>query len=709
MGAFCVSCVCRSMQSSSALARFYFVGKTRLQISAEDAKSDCRCAKEYSTLEGRPHFLNRFLRGISLYLLIAILAVTVVTNLASDPQPARQEVGYSQFAAWVDQGRVVRVVMIGDQELRGELVDGTEFRTIIPPGTTNLGDELISRGIDVRAELTPPPPWWLSLLPNIIILVIFIGIWLFILNQMQGGSNRAMSFGKSRAKLHTEEKSKVRFSDVAGLDEAKQELIEIVEFLKQPKRFADLGATIPKGVLLVGPPGTGKTLLARAVAGEAGVPFFSISGSDFVEMFVGVGASRVRDLFETAKKNSPCIVFIDEMDAVGRQRGAGLGGGHDEREQTLNQLLVEMDGFESNSGIIVMAATNRPDVLDPALLRPGRFDRKVLVDAADVQGREEILKIHARNKPLADNVDLKVLARRTPGFSGAELANVMNESAILAARRGKRVITMEECEEAIDRVLMGPERRSRVITEKDREIFAYHEVGHAVAAYLLPNCDPVHKVTIVGRGMAGGFTMTLPEVERAVHTRAQLKDILAYAMGGRAAEEIKYDKDNVTTGAQNDLERVTKLARQMVMEWGMSERLGPLTFGKHTEDHIFLGRDIARDRNYSEEIAAIIDEEVRNFVEEAYDRAYNLLKENWDKVEIVTEALLEKETLSREVFERLMEGEDFETIEAELAERKKAAEQKAAELGALQPAPISEPERETVAKNKPPKPAMELE
>ena len=657
--------------------------------------------------------MNRFLRGISLYLLIAILAVTVVTNIASEPKTSR-EIGYSQFTSWVEQGRVAKVRMIGEQEIKGELVDGTQFETVIPPGTTNLADQLIARGIEVTAEKTPPTPWWVALLPNIITLVIFVGIWLFILNQMQGGSNRAMSFGKSRAKLHTEEKTKVRFSDVAGLDEAKQELVEIVEFLKNPKKFTELGAKMPKGVLLVGPPGTGKTLLARAVAGEAGAPFFSISGSDFVEMFVGVGASRVRDLFDTAKKNSPCIVFIDELDAVGRQRGAGLGGGHDEREQTLNQLLVEMDGFESNSGIVVMAATNRPDVLDPALLRPGRFDRKIIVDRPDLEGREAILKVHSRNKPLHESVDLKLLARRTPGFSGADLENLMNEAAILAARRGKRVITMEECEEAIDRVLMGPERKRRLLTERDKEVFAYHEVGHAVAAYYLPHCDPVHKVTIVGRGMAGGYTMTLPEEERAVQTLAELKDHIAYALGGRAAEEIRFNKDEITTGAQSDLDRVTKLARKMVTEWGMSERLGPLTFGRHHEDHVFLGRDLGQGRAYSEEVAADIDEEVRKLVEEAYQRVYNILKENWDKVEVVVAALKEKETLTREVFERLMQGEDLATIEAEQAAAQAAA---GAATGAAGEGAAGEAKARSVASKSegvsksqsPPQPAMELD
>jgi cell division protease FtsH len=599
--------------------------------------------------------LNKFLRGISLYLLIAVLAVSIVSSLYS-PQEPTTSISYSDFIRLLDQGQVAKVRLIGEQALEGVLKDGNRFSTYVPAGTINLGDRLTAAGIDVDAQPPPPTPWWVALLPNLITLVLFVAIWLFILNQMQGSNNRAMSFGKSRAKLHTEDKPKVRFDDVAGVDEAKQELAEVVEFLKHPKKFVELGAKIPKGVLLMGPPGTGKTLLGRAVAGEAGVPFFSISGSDFVEMFVGVGASRVRDLFETAKKNSPCIIFIDELDAVGRQRGAGLGGGHDEREQTLNQLLVELDGFESSSGIIVMAATNRPDVLDPALLRPGRFDRKIIVDRPDVSGREAILKIHARNKPLADDVDLDVVAKSTPGFSGADLENVLNEAAILAARRNRRVITMDEMEEAVDRVIMGPERKSRRVTEKDKEVFAFHEAGHAVVAYLLPNSDPVHKVTIVGRGFAGGYTMTLPEEERVVQTRAEMIDVLTDMLGGRAAEEIAFDKDEITTGAQNDLERVTKLARRMVTEWGMSDRLGPITYGQPHEEQIFLGRDISRQRNYSEEVAAAIDGEVRKLVDEAYERALSLLRANWDRVVAVVEALREKETLNRDEFERIMES-----------------------------------------------------
>ena len=543
--------------------------------------------------------MNRFLRGISLYLLIAIIAVSIVSSLYPGVDNSR-ELGYGEFIEQVENGQVKSAQMIGDQTVQGILRDGSKFTTIVPMGKMpDLADLMMEHNVELRAAPTPATPWWLALLPNVITLVVFVGIWLFILNQMQGGNNRAMSFGKSRARLHTEDKIKVRFNDVAGLDEAKQELSEIVEFLKHPKKFQEVGAEVPKGVLLVGPPGTGKTLLARAVAGEAGVPFFSISGSDFVEMFVGVGASRVRDLFDTAKKNAPCIVFIDELDAVGRHRGAGLGGGHDEREQTLNQLLVEMDGFEPNSGIIIMAATNRPDVLDPALLRPGRFDRKIVVDRPDVAGREAILKVHSRNKPLADDVDLKVLARRTPGFSGADLENLMNEAAILAARANRRRILMRDCEEAIDRILMGPERRNRVLTERDRKVFAYHEAGHAVVANFLTHADPVHKVSIIGRGLAGGYTMTLPTEDRYVVTKSELMDELVHLLGGRAAEELAFDE--ISTGAQNDLERATKRARQMVTEWGMSEELGPLTFGRQHEEMIFLGRDISRERNYSEE------------------------------------------------------------------------------------------------------------
>ena len=628
--------------------------------------------------------MNRFLRGISLYLLIAVIAVSIVSSLYPTHQ-RRQEVTYSQFMQWVNENRIAQVTIIGEQLVEGQLRDGTLFQTYIPAGTTNLGNMLIERGVQVSAREEPQPPFWMSLLPHLLTIGIFIVLWLFILNQMQGGSNRAMSFGKSRAKLHTEERTKVRFDDVAGLDEAKEELIEIVEFLKHPKRFAELGAKIPKGVLLVGPPGTGKTLLARAVAGEAGVPFFSISGSDFVEMFVGVGAARVRDLFDTAKKNAPCIVFIDELDAVGRQRGAGLGGGHDEREQTLNQMLVEMDGFEPNTGIIVMAATNRPDVLDPALLRPGRFDRKIVVDRPDVKGREAILKVHARNKPLAKDVDLKVIARRTPGFSGADLESVMNEGAILAARRGKKEITMAELEEAIDRVILGPARKGRVLTPRVKEVYAYHEAGHAIVAHYLPHANPVHKVTIIGRGMAGGYTQFLPREERTyLMTRSELMDELAAALGGRAAEELKFGE--ISTGAKGDLEEVTRLARKMVMEWGMSDRLGPQAFGRPAEENIFLGRDIARDRNYSEEVAAAIDQEVRGIIDQAHQTALQVLKEHWNEVVAVAEALIEKETLTRKEFLEVIGQEETEPEFQAAAVAAQPAEAQAAAAAVERPA-----------------------
>lgn len=607
--------------------------------------------------------MNRFLRGISLYLLIAIIVVTLASSMYS-PRSYERELYYSELLRLIDQNQVASVRMIGDQQISGVLRDGTPFVSIVPMGKMSDIADRLEGNAQIAAEPPPTTPWWVALIPNIIFIVVLAFVWLFIMNQMQGGNNRALSFGKSRARLVTEDKPRVTFDDVAGVDEAKQELVEIVEFLKHPKKFAEVGAKIPKGVLLVGPPGTGKTLLARAVAGEAGVPFFSISGSEFVEMFVGVGASRVRDLFDQAKKNAPCLVFIDELDAVGRQRGAGLGGGHDEREQTLNQMLVEMDGFETNSGIIVMAATNRADVLDPALLRPGRFDRKIVVDRPDLQGRKEILKIHSRNKPLDPEVDLNVIARRTPGFAGADLANLLNESAILAARAGRKQILMSDVEEAIDRVLMGPAKKNRVLTEEDRTVFAYHEAGHAVAAYFLPHADPVHKVTIIGRGSAGGYTMTLPEEERYVMTKSKLLDDLVDLLAGRAAEEIAIGE--ISTGAQNDLERVTRIARKMVMEWGMSDRLGPLTFGRPSgEDLVFLGRDISRDRNYSEEVAAAIDEEVRSIVETNHQRAVEILTKHRDKLDAVAQALLERETLEKEEFEAIMEGRPLEEVVTE--------------------------------------------
>ena len=487
-----------------------------------------------------------------------------------------------------------------------------------------------------------------SLLP----MLLLIGVWFFIMQQTQGGGSKVMSFGKSRAKLHNEEKIKVTFAEVAGAEEAKEELQEVVEFLKHPKKFNDLGARIPKGVLLFGPPGTGKTLLARAVAGEAGVPFFSISGSDFVEMFVGVGASRVRDLFEQAKKNAPCIVFIDEIDAVGRQRGAGLGGGHDEREQTLNQLLVEMDGFGVNEGIIIIAATNRPDILDPALLRPGRFDRHIVVDKPDVKGRQEILKVHTKGKPVEKEANLEVLARRTPGFTGADLSNLVNEAALLSARRNKKRIGMEELEESIERVVAGPERKSKVISDRDKKLTAYHEAGHALIGMLLPNADPVHKVSIIPRGRAGGYTLMLPKEERNYATRSELREQLRTLLGGRVAEALILEE--ISTGAQNDLERATELARKMICEFGMSEVLGPITFGRRQDAQVFLGRDIARDRNYSEEVAYSIDKEVRRLIEDAYEKTETMLKDNLDKLHLIANALIEKETLEASELEQLM-------------------------------------------------------
>ena len=601
--------------------------------------------------------MHKFLRQISIYLLIAIILLMIVQSVYTSVDPVRP-LTYSEFDSYVRANQVESVRLIGEQRIEGTLKDGSKFFTTVTAGKMpEISDMLIAKNVEVIAEAPQGTSWWVALLPNIITIVLFVAIWMFVLNQMQGGNNKAMSFGKSRARLLSEDKKNVTFNDVAGVDEAKEELAEVVDFLKQPKKYGELGARIPKGVLLIGPPGTGKTLLARAVAGEAGVPFFSISGSEFVEMFVGVGASRVRDLFETAKKNAPCLIFIDELDAVGRQRGAGLGGGHDEREQTLNQLLVEMDGFETNSGIIVMAATNRADVLDPALLRPGRFDRKIVVDRPDLLGRLAILKIHARNKPLHE-VDLDILARRTPGFAGADLANLLNEAAILAARNNRKFITMQDCEEAIDRVIMGPEKKQRVLTEEDKEVFAYHEAGHAVVAYHLPKSDPVHKVSIVGRGMAGGYTMYLPEEERYVRTKSKLLDDLSDLLGGRAAEEIAFNE--TSTGAQNDLERSTKIARKMVMERGMSEKLGPLTFGNPSgEDLVFLGRDISRDRNYSEEVAAAIDSEVRRIIETCYQRALDVLTKNRDKLDRLVAVLKEKETVNREQFLAIMEGREL--------------------------------------------------
>jgi len=573
------------------------------------------------------------------------------------------DIDYGQLIKYIDANQVKSITLVGN-DVKGVLKNGTEFKSRVPDVTNFMSfvNPYILQGkLDFKSKPQVGPPWWVQMLPSLFLIVIFIIFWYIFMQQAQGGGgSKVMSFGKSRARMITDKDKRVTFNDVAGADEEKEELQEIVEFLKYPKKFLELGARIPKGVLLVGPPGTGKTLLAKAVAGEAGVPFFSISGSDFVEMFVGVGAARVRDLFDQAKKNAPCIVFIDEIDAVGRQRGAGLGGGHDEREQTLNQLLVEMDGFSVNEGIIVIAATNRPDILDPALLRPGRFDRHITVGIPDIKGREEILKIHSRNKPLAPDVSLQVLARRTPGFTGADLENLMNEAALLAARRGLKQITMAELEEAITRVIAGPEKRSRIMSEKDKKLVAYHEAGHAVVAKLLPNTPPVHEVTIIPRGRAGGYTMLLPEEDKYYMSKSEMMDEIVHLLGGRVAESLVLN--DISTGAQNDIERATNIARKMVTEYGMSERLGPMTFGTKSEE-VFLGRDLGRTRNYSEEVAAEIDREIKRIIEEAYKRAESLLKENIDKLHRVAKALIEKEKLNGEEFEKVFNGEDIEGVQ----------------------------------------------
>ena len=565
--------------------------------------------------------------------------------------PVKQtDLSYTKFLQQVDADKIKQVTIV-DNVISGKLSDGKEFTTIVPNNDGSLIPKLQAKNVDIKAELPPQPPWWTGLLSSVLPMLLIVGLWFMMMNNSGGGGGRVMNFGKSRARRYDEDKIKVTFKDVAGADEAKQELQEVVEFLKQPQKYNDLGAKIPKGVLLYGPPGTGKTLLAKAVAGEAGVPFFSISGSDFGEMFVGVGASRVRDLFEQAKKSAPCIVFIDEIDAVGRQRGAGLGGGHDEREQTLNQLLVEMDGFGANEGIIMIAATNRPDILDPALLRPGRFDRQVVVDRPDIKGRTEILKVHVKGKPVAGDVDLQVIAQRTPGFTGADLSNLVNEAALMAARKNKKKIHMPEMEEAAERVIMGPERKSRVISDNEKRLTAYHEGGHTVIGMLLEHTDPVHKVTIIPRGRAGGYTLSLPKEDRYYATRSEMLDELKVLLGGRVAEALVLKE--ISSGASNDLQRATALARQMICEYGMSEKIGPVTFG-HRQDQVFLGRDIARDKDYSEEVAAEIDKEVRSFLDNAYAATENLLNEHMDKLHLIAEALIERETLEKEEIADLM-------------------------------------------------------
>lgn len=593
--------------------------------------------------------MNKQINSLIVYLVLFIIIAVFFWRSVMNTGPSTVEISYSDFLNYVRQGRVAEVT-IGDT-IKGRLIDGQEFITY-KVDDPSLVKELLNAKVKFTGLPPAQPSWWVGLISPLITVILIGLLWYLMFRQAQGANNQAMSFGKSRARLASESKVRVTFADVAGVEEAKEELKEVVEFLKNPKKFQAVGAKIPKGVLLVGPPGSGKTLLARAVAGEAGVPFFSISGSEFVEMFVGVGASRVRDLFNQAKRHAPCIVFIDEIDAVGRHRGAGLGGGHDEREQTLNQLLVEMDGFDPNIGIIVIAATNRPDILDPALLRPGRIDRKIVVDNPDLEGRVEILKIHARGKPLADDVNLQVIAQRTPGFSGADLANLMNEAALLAARKNKNKITMKELEEAIDKVIAGPERKSRVLSEKEKELIAYHEVGHALVTKFLPNADKVHRISIIPRGMALGYTLHLPTEDKHILTKGELLDKIVIALGGRAAEDIIFNE--TTTGAQNDLEVATEIARKMVTEFGMSEELGPLTFGKK-QGQVFLGRDLIESRNYSEQVAFMIDKEVRKIIESSYDKAKSILLKNKELLIRIANILKEKETIEAEEFDRLIE------------------------------------------------------
>jgi len=617
---------------------------------------------------------SRWIRNSFIYLLILVAVIAIVFAFFSSG-PDYPEVAFGQVVQDAQKNEIQKIEVDG-RNLKvyyaTETSDGKpEIKSSKMGSNTDIEQLLTDKGVALsRAAATANQPAvdleykdsggfgpWLGLLLNILPFLLFGLFLLLIMRQAQGSNSQAMSFGKSRARLFTGSKVTVTFADVAGVDEAKEELAEVVEFLKYPEKFAALGARIPKGVLLVGPPGTGKTLLSRAVAGEAGVPFFSISGSEFVEMFVGVGASRVRDLFDQAKKNAPCIVFVDEIDAVGRQRGAGLGGSHDEREQTLNQILVEMDGFDTGTNVIVIAATNRPDILDPALLRPGRFDRKVILDAPDVKGREAILAVHAKGKPIADDVLVPTLAKSTPGFSGADLANLVNEAAILAARRNKKIITMKEFEEAVDRVIAGPERKSRVMTEKEKRLTAYHEGGHTVCAAFLDHHDPPHKVTIVSRGMAGGYTRFLPDEETHYRTPSMFKDQLVSALGGHAAEELIYGE--ASTGPSNDIEQVTRIARAMVTRWGMSDRLGPRTFGK-TEEMVFLGREIAETRNYSEKIAEEIDDEVRRLIEEAQERARQLLRDKRPILEKLVGVLMEVETLEGETLQRLLKSDPNE-------------------------------------------------
>ncbi|CBS86182.1 ATP-dependent zinc metalloprotease FtsH [Azospirillum lipoferum] len=600
--------------------------------------------------------MNNFGKNLALWIIIGLLLVALFNLFQSSSTRSPQTtVPFSELLAEVDRGQVADVTIKGNQ-VSGHFSDGRSFSTYVPP-EAGLVERLTNKNVRINAVPDDSNvPSLFSVLLSWFPMLLLIGVWIFFMRQMQSGGGKAMGFGKSRARLLTEKVGRVTFDDVAGIDEAKQELTEIVEFLKDPQKFQRLGGKIPKGCLLVGPPGTGKTLTARAVAGEANVPFFTISGSDFVEMFVGVGASRVRDMFEQGKKNAPCIIFIDEIDAVGRHRGAGLGGGNDEREQTLNQLLVEMDGFEANEGVILIAATNRPDVLDPALLRPGRFDRQVVVPNPDVLGREKILKVHMRKVPLSPDVDAKVIARGTPGFSGADLANLVNEAALLAARIGKRVVGMAEFEAAKDKVMMGAERRSMVMTEDEKKLTAYHEAGHAICAIHCADSDPVHKATIIPRGRALGMVMRLPEGDRISLSQAKLLADLCVAMGGRIAEELIFGKERVTTGASGDIKMATEMSRRMVTEWGMSDKLGPLLYGEPTQE-VFLGHSVTQHKNMSDRTAQLVDEEIRRIVDESYERARVILTENIDQLHTLAKGLLEYETLSGDEINRLLRGE----------------------------------------------------
>ena len=622
----------------------------------------------HKNVRERSSILSKFVRNVSLYLLIIIVAVSIIDAFTTNKSD-KSEITYTNFMNQVQQKKVDAVQITDDHAIVGQLKDGTSFTSYAPTDSALLP---ALRDADVNIIAKPPeqPSWWMSMLSNVLPILILIGVWFFIMQQTQGGGGRVMNFGKSHAKMHGEGKIKVSFKDVAGEDEAKEELSEIVEFLRNPSKYNNIGAKIPKGVLLFGPPGTGKTLLARAVAGEAGVPFFSISGSDFVEMFVGVGASRVRDLFSQAKKNAPCIVFIDEIDAVGRQRGAGLGGGHDEREQTLNQLLVEMDGFGANEGIITIAATNRPDILDPALLRPGRFDRQITVDRPDLRGRIAILKVHAKGKPLGKDVDLETIAKKTPGFTGADLGNLLNEAALLAARQDKKVINMSELEEASEKVCFGPERRSHVISEKEKRLTAVHESGHALIAYLLPDADPVHKVTIIPRGRAGGYTMMLPEEDRSYETKSYYLAQIRVALGGRAAEQIVFNE--ISSGASGDLQSVTRIVRQMITRLGMSSKLGPMVFGEQQEQ-VFLGKNFGHERNYGERVAELIDKEMHDIVSEAYADTLRILREHLDALKSMANALMEVETINSVQVKNLVEYGtlDAPQTEADTAEIEK--------------------------------------